>query len=361
MMTQSQTARRARYVAPALAALLFLAACEDEATAPPPQSGELEINASSNTDFVYFSFADDGVVTVTNPSSSGAWDIAFRRYSIRLNGGVAGTKGVTGFNLENNVGASEAEVLAFTAENQLPAFDAIDASDIPSAGFTSEVLAPDHTSWFRPTATGLLANPAAVWKLRRASGAGAGAYAVIRVENIVNADPPSQADGMRGITFGYRLQAAPGTLGAAQTVAVDLTSLTEAGVNLATGAVVTPTAGDCSWDVKVTRAYTFEINAACLAGTFPFDVSETFDAVTRADNAPEYAAFLSLISGPIPNSIESPSGVFLYNLAGDNRLSPTFNIFLVKVGSSVYKLQVVSYYSSTGVSGYPTIRYAKIQ
>lgn len=361
MMTQSQTARHTRYVAPALAALLFLAACEEETTAPLPQSGELEINASSNTDFVYFSFADDGVVTVTNPSNSSAWDLAFRRYTIRLNGGVAGTKGVTGFNLANNAGASGAEVLAFTAENQLPAFDAIDASDIPATGFTSEVLAPDFTSWFRPTTTGLLANPAAVWKLRRATGAGAGAYAVIRVQDIVNDANPSPTDGMRGITFGYRLQTTPGTLGAAQTVAVDLTSLTEAGVNLATGAVVTPTPGDCSWDVKVTRAYTFEINAACLAGTFPFDVSETFDAVTRADDATEYAAFLSLVSGPIPNSIESPSGVFLYNLAGDNRLSPTFNIFLVKVGSSVYKLQVVSYYSSTGVGGYPTIRYEKIQ
>ena len=59
--------------------------------------------------------------------------------------------------------------------------------------------------------------------------------------------------------------------------------------------------------------------------------------------------------------IDSKSGVFIYDLAGDNRLSPTFNTFLVKVGSSVYKLQVTTYYSSTNVSGYPTIRYEKIQ
>jgi hypothetical protein len=361
MMTQSHTARRARFVAPALAALLFLAACEGDTSAPPPQTGELEIDASSNTAFTYFSFADDGVVTIVDPSTSSGWDLAFRRYSVRLNGGVAGPKGVTGFNLENNVDATDPEILAFTAESQLPAFDAVDASDIPSAGFSSEVLAPDQTSWFRPTATGLDANPAAVWKLRRASGAGAGAYAVIRVENIVNADPPSQADGMRGITIGYRLQTTPGTLGAPQTVVVDLGTATEAGINLGTGAVVAPTAGDCSWDLKVTRAYTLEINAACLAGTFPFDVSETFEGVTRADNAPEYAAYLSLVSGPIPNSIESKSGVFLYNLAGDNRLSPMFNTFLVKVGSAVYKLQVVSYYSTTGASGFPTLRYERIQ
>jgi len=358
MMTQSQNARRARFVAPALAALLFVAACNDETSAPPPQAGELEINASSNTEFTYFSFADDGVVSIADPSTSSGWDLAFRRYSVRLNGGVPGPKGVTGFNLENNADATDAEILAFTAEGELPAFDAVDASDIPASGFTSEGLAPDHSGWFRPTAAGLLANPTAVWKLRRASGAGAGAYAVIRVEDIVNSDPPAD---MLGITIGYRLQTAPGTLGAPQSVVVDLSTVTEAGINLGTGAVVTPTAGDCSWDLKVTRAFTLEVNAACQAGTFPFDASETFDAVTRADDAPEYALFLSLISGPIPNSIDSKSGVFIYDLAGDNRLSPMFNTFLVKVGSSVYKLQVTTYYSSTNVSGYPTIRYEKIQ
>lgn len=360
-MTQRPFARRARFLAPALAALLALAACESDTNAPPPQAGELEINASSDTDFTYFSFADDCVVTIADPATSSNWDLAIRRYTVRLNGGVAGPKGVTGLNLENNVGASDAEILAFTAEGEQVAFDAVDASDIPAAGFTSENLAPDYTSWFRPTATGLLANPAAVWKLRRASGAGAGAYAVLRVESILNANPPSQTSGMLGITIGYRLQTAPGTLGAAQSVVVDLSTASEAGINLATGAVVAPTAGDCSWDLKVTQAYTLEINSACQAGTFPFDAIETFDAVTRADNAPEYALFLSLISGPIPSTIDSKSGVFLYNLAGDNRLSPIFNTFLVKVGSSVYKLQVTTYYSSTGASGYPTIRYEKIQ
>lgn len=361
MMTQSQNARRTRFAAPALAALVLLAACESDTNAPPPQAGEMEIDATSNTAYTYFSFAEDGVVTIADPSSSSGWDLAFRRYSIQLNGGVAGPKGVTAFNLENNATASDAEFLAMTPASQLAAYDAIDASDIPASGFSTETLGPDFSSWFIPTQTGLNANPAAVWKLRRASGAGAGAYAVIRVENIVNSSPPSATNGMHGITIGYRLQAAPGTLGAAQAVVVDLSGTAEAGINLGTGAVVVPTAGDCSWDLKVTQAYSLEINSACQAGTFPFDAIEAFGDVTRADDAPEYAPSLSLVTGPIPNSIESKSGVFLYDLAGDNRLGPTFNIFLVKVGTSVYKLQVTSYYSSTGASGYPTIRYEKIQ
>ena len=344
------------------AAGIFISACNDENTAPPePVEGEIEIDASSNTAFTYFNLATGQVVTPADPSNSNDWDIAFRRYTVRLNSGTAGTKGVLGYNLENNVGATDAEVLAFTPDNQLPFFEGVAASDIPSSGdFTDEGLAPDFTSWFTPTQTGLNANPLAVWKVRRASGAGAGAYAVIRVAAIGNGAPPDVR--MTSITFEYRLQTTPGTLGALQSATLTLPAgTTEAGLNLATGAQVAPTAGDCSWDVQVTDQYTFSVNAACTAGTFPFDASETFDGITRADDAPEYGAFVSQISGPIPGSFEDPAGPFLYDLAGDRRLSPTFNVYFVRVGSTTYKVQMTRYYAAAGgASGFPTMRYAEI-
>ena len=342
---------------------LGLAACNDENNSPPePVEGQVEINASSSTDYTYFNLSTGQVVTPANPESSNDWDIAFRRYNVRLNGGTGGTRGVLGFNLENNVDATPTEVLAFTPENQQPYFDGVDASDIPAAGeFTTEGLAPDFTSWFTPTMTGLNANPLAVWKLRRATGAGAGAYALIHVTAIGNGAPPAVR--MTSITFEYRLQTAPGTLGDAQSATLTLPEgTTEAGLNLGTGTQVTPTAGDCSWDVKVTDQYTIEVNAACNAGTFPLDASHTFAGTTRADDAPQYGAFVSQISGPIPAGFEDPAAPFLYDLAGDNRLSPTFNVYLVKVGDAVYKIQLISYYSTTsGASGYPTIRYRQIQ
>ena len=48
----------------------------------------------------------------------------------------------------------------------------------------------------------------------------------------------------------------------------------------------------------------------------------------------------------MPASFSDPAGPFLYNLAGDNRLSATFNTFLIKVGTSVYKLQFTGYYDA---------------
>lgn len=347
----------------ALALAVSLAACNDEnSSPPPPPEGEVQVDASSNTAFTYFSLSSGEVVTPSDPANSSEWDIAFRRYNARLNGGTGGSKGVMGYNFENNADATDEEVLAFTPENQQAWFDGIDASDIPAAGaFSTEGLAPDFSSWFTPTSTGLNANPLAVWQLRRASGTGAGAFALIHVTAIGNGAPPAVR--MNSITFEYRLQSAPGELGAAQSATLDLPDGTaEAGLNLSTGAQVTPTAGDCSWDVKATEDYTFEVNAGCNAGTFPLDASQTFASATQADNAPQYGAFVSQVSGPIPAGVENRSGPFLYSLAGDNRLSPTFTVYLVKVGSAVYKVQFISYYNSTsGASGYPTIRYKQIQ
>lgn len=346
-----------------LVAGLVLSACNDENTEPPePVEGEVEIDASSATEFTYFNLATGQVVTPADPANSAEWDIALRRFTVRLNSGTAGTKGVLGYNLENNANATEAEVLAFTPDNQLPFFESVDASDIPAAGdFTAEGLAPDFTSWFTPTPTGLNANPLAAWKLRRATGAGTGAYAVIRVAAIGNGAPPAVR--MTSITFEYRLQTAPGTLGSLQSATLTLpTGTTEAGLNLTTGAQVAPAGGDCSWDVRVTDQYTFSVNAACAAGTFPLDASESFEGLTSADAAPQYGPYVSQISGPIPASFEDPAGPFLYDLAGDRRLSPTFNVYLVRVGSVTYKVQLTRYYAvAGGASGFPTVRYAEIR
>jgi hypothetical protein len=103
------------------------------------------------------------------------------------------------------------------------------------------------------------------------------------------------------------------------------------------------------------------VNTACNVGTYPAPVSPTFTAATSASDAPEYGAFLAGLTGPIPNSITDPSAPFRYNLQNDNRLHPTFNTYLVKVGANVYKLQVINYYNAAGASAHPTIRYALIR
>jgi hypothetical protein len=345
----------------ALRALLLLlpaaalAACEGDSAGPStaPRVGELTLNASSQTGFAYLRFEGDSAVAVAAPASDAEWDLALRRYTVRLNGGVGGTKGVAGFNLANNASADTATILSFTAANQLAAFDAVGPADIPGSGsFTSEGLGPDYASWFRfdPFANGLVANPQAAWKVARAGGTG---YALVRVARIVATQTT-----LDSVTFEWRLADQNGDLGVAQQLAVGTTGGLN-GVDFGTASAVA--ASGCGWDVSADVTFLVSVSGGCGTGTFPLDVSQSFASVSRADDAPEYGPFLARVSGPIPSSFSVPTAPFLYDLAGDQRLSPTFNIYLIRVGSAVYKIQLTGYYSDTGASGYPTIRYARIQ
>lgn len=333
---------------------MFLLACESEVTAPEPQfePGEVQLDASSATDFAYLSLETGNVVSIADPSTSTDWDIAIRRFSVKLNGGVAGPGGVTASSLGTHADATSDEVLAFTPATGESAFDAVTEESIAGATFTADGLIEDATgSWFRfsPQAGTLVANPGAAWRVREADGG----YALFRVSVLQMA---GQAP--LGATIEYRHQASSGTLGATGTVAISFAQ--GAGhVDLSAGAVVQP--NGCNWDLRITPAFAIEFNTACSAGSFPLDATEDFTALATASGAAEFGPFLSAISGAIPNTVDDAAGIFWYNILGDNRLSPTFNVFLVKRGEAVYKVQVTDYYSATGASGFPTIRFHRLR
>ena len=338
----------------ALAPVAFIA-CEDEVTNPEDQfiEGQLTIDASSPVAFSYFTFSDGGsLVSVTDPASSTDWDMAFRRFGVKLNGGVAGPGSVAGANLENNALATDTEVVSFTPADAEAAFEAVTAADISGATFVEDGLVPDDTGpWFRFDffSGTLVANPGAAWKVQEADGG----FSLFRISELVmGGQTPSS------ITVEYRHQDAGGALGAANTVVVDLT-MGPGFVDLSSGSVVAPIA--CDWDVTLTPFFTIEFNDGCGAGTFPLDPTEDFNALTAADDAPEYGAFLSAISGAFPGTIEGAGGVFWYNIEGNQRLWPTHNVFLVRVDAAIYKVQIVDYYSATGDSGFPTLRFEQIQ
>lgn len=74
-----------------------------------------------------------------------------------------------------------------------------------------------------------------------------------------------------------------------------------------------------------------------------------FDAVTEV---PAGAAFAT--------DVFANQRWYRYNLAGDNRVSPTFDVYLVKRGTAVYKLQITDYYSATGQPRHISFRYQQI-
>ncbi len=337
--------------------LLSLPACESEVVAPDEvvfEEGEIMLNASSRVDFVYLNLADGVQVTPADPVSSMEWHIAFRRFSVRLNGGVSGPGSVAGYNLGTNAGAAGEEVVALTPADGRAAFEAVTEADIPaSSSFVEDGLAPDPgSSWFRfePQIGTLVADPRAAWKVRESSGRGHALFRVVELR--------MQGQRPLGLEIEYRRQDPGGTLGEAGTATVDLTRGPGFVGFAGSGA---PGAAGCDWDIGISPEFAVLVNADCGAGTFPLDVAEDFATVTEADDAPDYAGFLAVISGAFPAGVDDAGGIFWYGIQETNRMWPTHNVFLVRAEGEVYKVQVHDYYNATGESGFPSVRFRRLR
>lgn len=341
---------------------LVLAACEDT-VAPADEGfeeGVITVDASSPNAPAYLSLADGGAV-LTSPDAAGstAWHMSFQRFAVRLNGGVSGPGSVAGAALGTNATLTSEEVAALSEADGDSAFKAVTADDIAGATFVEDDLAPDAgASWFRfdGRAGTIVANPGAAWKAKEGSGRG---HAVFRVSELT-----MQGRRPVGLVVEYRRQDPGGALGEARTVAVDLTrgpayvALAE-GQALGAGEVQGPNA--CAWDLGTTPVPEIVVNADCEAGTFPLAPAEDFTALTTAADAPKYGGFLSAIGGAFPAALDDARGTFWYNINGGNRLWPTYNVFLVRDGQEVYKVQLTGYYAADGTAGFPTVRFLRLR
>lgn len=68
--------------------------CDDDSVTEPPPSGigkELMIDASSKTEWVYFSFSKGDTVTIAESNNSLEWDLGLRRYHFKTNSGTSGS------------------------------------------------------------------------------------------------------------------------------------------------------------------------------------------------------------------------------------------------------------------------------
>jgi hypothetical protein len=341
-----------------VAALGPLAACESEADPTGPGGGVREpalneivttppLNASSNDTLVYFSFSNGTLVPRT-----GAWDLALRRFEVRLASPATGaSQTVLGYAVANHATASNAEVLAFTSASTRAAFDALRDPQVPADSlFATDRLAANPQGHI--VLGGVpVANAGQFWKVRLANGQ----FGVFRTARI-------RFTGFVTDTIYLETRLQTGTaLGAVQTLAVVPGGQARA-ISLTTHNVVMP--NGCNWDLQFNpdpRQLAITVNTACNVGTSPGSASPTFAGVTVANDAPQYVPFLSELVGPIPNSILDPRASFRYDLTGQQRLHPTFNTFFAKVGTRVWKFQVIDYYSNTGAPGFPTLRYARIR
>lgn len=328
--------------------------------------------------YTYFNLDTGEVVDLSDgeAATSEAWHIAFKRTSIKLNGGVSGPGAVQGAVADARddfydavTGDPDTSVfLNATAETELAAFDGVTSAN--GLSFAEDRNIPyikgDGTSdgWWLysgpPTYT-VSANPDQWWLVKSAA---ADSYAKFHVTNIVQAD--------RDITLELFIQGSADS--AFSATAVTYTAAIGAGggskcFDIDTAMEVDCATGAADWDIKVEvsadgRAWNIWTNGGVSGsgsgGAFgPFDSAGIGDYVSGTVNAS--GTDISRFYKP-----DSAGGVFkdntwyAYSLQGNSKLWPNYRVYAIDTGSVQYKLQILSYYNDAGTSGWIKFRYESL-
>jgi hypothetical protein len=313
-------------------------------------TAEITVDASAAP--AYVKLGDPATqVTVSDPSTSTDWDLAFFATGVTVNGGAAGPGGVTAFCLCANANASVADLQAMTPANQLAAFEAASTDDVPPASsFVADALNPSISGWVTGTAGAATAVSTRTWIVRRSSGSVI--LAKFRVTAVSGATATSAGD----VTVEYAIQpAVDAAFGAVSTRTLDASSPVY--LDLATG----PVASTSHWDLRLS-GYEIRVNGG-VSGTggvsAVLDEDMPFGQLTA-----QYASFAPAVA----YRADSYGGVFVtspwyrYNITGtDNQIWPNFNVYLIRRGNTVFKLQLIGYYGATGTPRQITVRSSRVQ
>jgi hypothetical protein len=339
---------------PAAALLAILAAACDGGGAIGPEPVEeiatLTVDASQGWAMVDLGTAAQ-TVTVADASTSTAWDLAFNATSVMLNGGGAGPGGVVGHCVCQNAAATDAQVGTLTAESERADFEAVTAAQIPAAdsAWTADALAPAISGWWSYDAAAhtVAAVPGRAWKVRTAESAAAFAkFRVVRVEGATRTHAGR-------VTFEYALQPAAGApMGAVRTATVDVSG-GRVHFDLARGTVSDASDWDLAfegYDIRVNGGVSGSGKAGAVA------VDEPFAAIADASDLTA-----SHYRGDAYGGVFAAKRWYRYNITGaDHQVWPTYDVYLVKRGAEVFKVQITGYYGASGDSRRITFRYAKL-
>jgi len=363
-VTRSFSVRRwsARAVIrPAIAGLLLtgsLAACSEDATGPgaqPPAVGEITVDASAG--FTYLAMVGDSLrsVAVSDPAASTAWDIGLFGLSTIINGGAGGPGSTAALCLCRPTNLTIPEVQALNSATEQQRFAAITAADIPAAAnFRTDTLVPAIASWFTGApGTAATANPQRVFVF--VVGQVAPVYGKLQVTAIAGATATRPGT----VTIRWAVQPASGTAAftAPQTQTFTLGSA-PVYVNLLTGTTVASASGDwhIAFDGWRIRSNSGASGPGQVSVTFsdntPFDVM----SATIARSVPIQAFARDAFAG----AFSQPDRQWEY-VASSNTVYATYDIYLLRRGETVFKVQFPSYYDAQGQSRRITVRYQRLR
>ncbi|MGQ0766918.1 MAG: HmuY family protein [Gemmatimonadota bacterium] len=330
--------------------LVALSACATDSPSGPVTSATATIAVDASQTYAYVRLGDPAqTANVPDPLASTAWDLGLFATTVTANGGSAGPGGVTVHCLCANAGATNEQLQGFSPSNQEQAFELVTAAQIPAdAGFGADSLSPAIAGWYTGVG-GQASVRQRSWLIRRGSTLGKFRITSLQGQSAQNAG---------SISFEFALQSAPGAaFGTTSQATVDVRG-GPVYYDLVNRAVTTASG---SWDLRFS-AFEIRTNGGVSGAGSMMALPD--DAMPFAQISAQYAA----LPPAAAFRRDAYSGVFnsrpwyRYNITGtDNQIWPLFNVYLVKRGSEVWKVQLTSYYRSDGASRHITLRYARIR
>jgi hypothetical protein len=126
--------------------IISFLACDKEDSNAPIDPQTTEINSTNANTWKYFSFEINDTVSIADPSNSLEWDIAFQRYRIRTNSGLAGN-GMGGAANSYSKGQAGFDALMVVPDTSTFAVDT--SVDIAvQMGFATYIINPVLYTWF---------------------------------------------------------------------------------------------------------------------------------------------------------------------------------------------------------------------
>ena len=376
-----------RYVLAVLAASALLAGCGGASTtqdAEPQEQNysERQLDASDNTDYVYINLDTNTELSLTaeQAASSTDWHVAFRRFSVQLNGGASGPGAVAGAIADAQTDFYDAGgdplVSVFTnatPESELSAFEATLAA--PGSWATDSVVtqlrgtSSTDGGWYlyNPMNGVMSANTENGWLIRSGEG---NSYARMRAQELTFAT--RSGNGVESFEFAFDVQV-PGTdqltgsatfSGSIPPAGGEVCFDFDADANVACSGTL--------WDVKIAffgRDFYLRSNggvsgegAGAVFGPFEWD---ELSAWTSATIEPSGSSVVARYQEDVTSGIFDESSWYAYNLTGAHRLWPNYAVYLIDTNQAddaapQYALQITGYYDATGASGYPRLRWRRI-
>ena len=325
-------------------------ACDGSVEGPAAvETNTITVDASTSYAFIRLG-TEAQLVSPSAPEASAEWDLAFFATTVTSNGGSAGPGGVSVACLCGPE-PSVAELQARTAASELERFEAVTADDIPGGTeFKEDALAPVISDWFTNAGVSATANASRTFLIRE--GSSPALFTKMRVTQLQN--PTAATPGRVTIEFATQ-SAAGGAFGATRSASITVGSA-RTYFDLTSGAITSASNWDIAFDgfaIRVNGGVSGNGSIRAVAVS-----TQPFDAVTPALAASVPA---NVYAADAYTGMFSSKAWYRYNITGtDNQIWPTYDIYIVRRGSSYYKVQLVGYYDAAGRSRQITVRYSPI-